>query len=614
MRSAIISMESAPPSYEQATVSNPWLYIAPFLSTSDLLSAVLVARTWHETFSPALWACPTDHLDIEYDGTHDGLARFQQCLSIARLETRALTHTLRIACGDAVYVDHRPTEWLQRLFDKLPNLQALIVRGVPFIDHNTLMSAFSVGRYGSPSHDLGDEKTSTSDVAPGNTTLSRQYSGTALQSFRNLRLLDASNCTNLTASSLGAALKCLSHLMYLDLSTVIAARDALVADALTNLMHLKVLRLRSVAITDTELQRFAITAGRRLLSLDIRDNSVGDDGVNALLKFCFSDESDGPSQGYHLQSLQSGEHQERALDDFDSSLRAVLTAAIASHLTIEDSVNAGMQHLAISGNRLSERSAARLVRCRCLRTLDIGHVAAKASNTSLNTFALLTPLTFLRIDHMFICQKYQDFAYAKPADPPLLQPDSLRTLQTLCLTGIPAQTSNPDISYSIVTFIKGCAAERIRASEHAATDYAVPPGQKGKAATLRRSADNIFALSTIVLEVISKPATNMRTLSQAVTEDTDSEAMWSAGSTDFSFFREYIDEVPVSTSPREDVAVYRPVPISDGSATLIDYDTVGIVSQYRSASRDAHEHDVKLLGPGAQTPGFWDGTIKVIRP
>lgn len=60
-------MEAAPPSYEKATLVNPWDLIAKYIPSSDLCSAALVSVAWHAIFVPHLWGNPAAHFSQEND-------------------------------------------------------------------------------------------------------------------------------------------------------------------------------------------------------------------------------------------------------------------------------------------------------------------------------------------------------------------------------------------------------------------------------------------------------------------------------------------------------------------------------------------------------------------
>lgn len=62
-----INMEAAPPSYETATLVNPWDLVAEWLPSNDLCSAALVSSSWHTIFTPHLWGNPAAHFGTEND-------------------------------------------------------------------------------------------------------------------------------------------------------------------------------------------------------------------------------------------------------------------------------------------------------------------------------------------------------------------------------------------------------------------------------------------------------------------------------------------------------------------------------------------------------------------
>lgn len=581
-------------------MNNVWLLIARYVSSADLSPAILVCKQWHDTFSKELWGCPTDHFPTQYDGSHDGLARFQRCLSTTRLEIRSLVHTLRISSHDAVYYDQRATDWLRKLLIALPSLQSLIVTGLSFFDHDTLQAAFGRSTQTVSSPSTGQEKQHIgSSRSASRSTQYKESSNDLGLHLPRLRLLDASRCRNLTASSLGAALGMGIHLIYLDLSFVVSARGAATWTALHDLYHLKVLKLRATGIDDKELGAIASAIERRVASLDVRDNRISSVGVNVLLQKCLGAEfSIIPSQIRHAFPHTLPQHDYHA-DSFDNSLSSILTAGLINQLTIEDTPHLGIQHLAISGNRLQASSLAQLLQCPLLQDLDFGAMVEQDTEIELG-FAQTQLLTFLRVDYAVILRPCYSSASAKPKE--LIQLSMLSRIRTLVLTDVPAFSSTPALSRSIISLIEECSIAAARATTHALTDYTMPPGRQGKTAALQESASQIFALDTIVLEVASQARDEPFGHGKAVTEDFDSEALWSAGQSDFSFFRD--DLQPANKPPQSPAA---------GNARHASHDTIAAVSSFRKARRTAHERNGGWRNSDVITPGHWEGTVKVLR-
>ena len=58
-------MDDILPSYESACQRDPWIFIPPYLSATDLCSAALVCRKWHQIFTAHLWGNPASHFGEE---------------------------------------------------------------------------------------------------------------------------------------------------------------------------------------------------------------------------------------------------------------------------------------------------------------------------------------------------------------------------------------------------------------------------------------------------------------------------------------------------------------------------------------------------------------------
>lgn len=269
-------MEAAPPSYQAATSNDVWLLVAPYLTSGQLCQAALVSRWWHSIFAAQLWGRPTSHFGLEYNGVLDHLARFQTALEFARQDTRSSTFCLHLTPSEAVYFDDRPKDWLKRLLERLPNLQALVVNGVPFFDHAACQALYQGSVIIQPSH---KESSSTDD-----SRLQIPRSIAQGDISHGLRLLDASRCNNLTTPSLAGALRRFVALVYLDLSYVRAARGHAVLEVLKDLYTLKVLKLKDIQLKDADVTRLAPSIGRRVCCLDIRDNELTAASVQSTLR------------------------------------------------------------------------------------------------------------------------------------------------------------------------------------------------------------------------------------------------------------------------------------------------------------------------------------------
>ncbi|KAJ9623975.1 hypothetical protein H2203_005422 [Taxawa tesnikishii (nom. ined.)] len=333
-------MEAAPPSYEKAVKINEWDIIAQYIPSSDLCSAALVCSAWHAIFVPHLWGNPASHFGQEND---------------------------RVYAHAEIYNGPK-SDWLREVLDRLPNLQSLIVRGLPFFDHSALVTL----KYTTPAHvpSLNSPPTPSGYVElPG----SIPFTGTsvapaAVPSTFGLRLLDASRCTNVTSSGLCHALRRFDNLLYLNLSWTFPARDTEVLRCFRHFSGLQVLKLRGVNLRDDDIEVLAWAIGRRVRSLDIGHNQLTDRSVRTLLGNCFLQGGDGDGSaagdrspvllhylGVEMLATYRGE-------DFERYLRNAFTTHFVSRLAIEDAPEGGITHLYISDNKLSVEGVSGLLR------------------------------------------------------------------------------------------------------------------------------------------------------------------------------------------------------------------------------------------------------------
>lgn len=338
------------------------------------------------------------------------LTRFKRTLPWARLIVRSLTHTLHLPPAHAEIYNGPHADWLREVLDRLPNLQSLIVRGLPFFDHSALIAL---------KYTQNDDR---------NRVDSRS-------STFGLRLVDASRCNNVTAIGLCHALTRFDSILYLDLSWTYPARDHEVLWSLRHFLGLQVLKLRGIQLRDEDVNVLAQAIGTKVRSLDVRNNQLTDRSVRTLLDHCFTPPpanggNSPPNRGDRSPSLvhylgaemlatYRGEH-------FESYLRGAFTSSFVSRLAIEDAPEGGITHLYIADNQLSVEGLSGLLRSGRLHVLDAGIVKpgsirhpALISEEGPNSMPFpgvekLTPvlaeaarqtLTFLRIDHSLITQE-----------------------------------------------------------------------------------------------------------------------------------------------------------------------------------------------------------------
>lgn len=421
-------MEAHPPSYETATRIDPWHIIARYIPSNDLCSAALVCSTWHSTFTPHLWGNPASHFGIENDHVYVALTKFKRTLQTARLLVRSQTHTLHLPPAHAELYNGPHATWLRDILDRLPSLQSLIVRGLPFFDYSALQAL----KYKRPSVNLEDGLPSGAIELLGSAGFAYQRPADFIPSF-GLRLLDASRCSNVTASSLAQALGRFEGLLYLDLSFTYPARDPIVLKSLRRFQNLQVVKLRGISLNDEALEVLAMAIGCKVRSLDIRNNVITDKSARKLLDHCFVLDTHNTALGSHATRRRSQTllpylgHEMLEIyqgEDFESFIRNAFTGRFIDRLAIEDLPEGGITHLYVSGNPISIEGVSDLVRTGRLHVLDAQSTVSpvKAPQRTLSNgdqspvsqisgAEQLTPvmhefacdsMMFLRIDHSLV--------------------------------------------------------------------------------------------------------------------------------------------------------------------------------------------------------------------
>ena len=359
-----------PPSYASSTTQSPLPLIAPYLPSSTLVSLCLVSRRFYSIFIPFLWGDPASHFGIANDAVYVALTRFKRTLRKARPETRGLTHTLHLPPALSEIYGGPRTSWLRDVLEGLPNLQSLIVGGLPFFDHGSLMAlrAQMVPRrdvYGDPLE------------GPG-----------VWEDGYGLKLLLAGSEPNTTSLGLSIALPRFPSLVYLDLSFTKSAKDAGVLAALGWMGELQALKLQGIGLRDGEAEVLANSIGVRVRLLDVRNNVLTDMAVRSLMQACFLGPRKEPRNGvdrlntrmvedwpvgmapgpdfFSLDTLRS--------EDLDRELLKQLTNPLTGRLAFEEIPQGGLTHLYISGNNLSVEGLASLLKTERLHILDGGSV------------------------------------------------------------------------------------------------------------------------------------------------------------------------------------------------------------------------------------------------
>ncbi|OAL56728.1 hypothetical protein IQ07DRAFT_674877 [Pyrenochaeta sp. DS3sAY3a] len=345
-------MDDLLPSYESAVQQDPWIFVARYLPSEDLCSAALVCRKWHETFTPHLWGSPASHFGVQNDTVYVALTRFKRILLYVRPFVRELTHTLRFPPAHAELYGGPHAEWLRDCLEYLPRLQCLMVNGLPFIDHASLLSL-------------------------RHPSLRWKASRPNSPAVFGLRLLDASGCINATSTGLVEALPHFPNLVSLDLSRTPAAKDEAVFSTFNYLRNLRVLCLKGLGLKDDDFAVIAHAIRTRVRSLDVSDNNLTDVSARLLLEHCMKET--GFEAHITRTPLPPVEH-ERIGGDLDSlpnenlvgHLRKKLTEGFIGSLAIEEARDIGITHLYLSSNDVTVEGISGLLRSRRIQVLDVG--------------------------------------------------------------------------------------------------------------------------------------------------------------------------------------------------------------------------------------------------
>ena len=386
------------PSYSEATSSDQWKLIAPYVASQDLCAASRTCNHWHEIFTPQLWGNPASHFETADDSVYAALTRFQRTLPSARRSVRWMTHTLRIPAAHAENYGGPHSEWLREMLQKLPGLQCLVVKSLEFLDHECLMALRVPLRVES------------------------RLEISALGS--TLRLLNAARCVNVSYSGLAAALKQFSGLWRLDLSETSAARHSSVLRAMSCMGELQSLKLRNVGLDDDALGILAAAISVRVKSLDLSNNLLTDAGARTLLDTCFRHRtSSQPSNlPYEASTTRDG-------DLFHPYCGEALTTYLQTSLTGDPTERAvihydnepGLTYLYISENDLTVEGISSLLATGRLRCLDAGSMtkaqlyndtrtgsyAPSGAERLVESIKKVPPerLVYLRVHHDFVTQR-----------------------------------------------------------------------------------------------------------------------------------------------------------------------------------------------------------------
>ncbi|KAI0448997.1 hypothetical protein F5B21DRAFT_75994 [Xylaria acuta] len=253
------------PSYSEATTRLDWLsLVAPHVPASGWTCCCLVDRRFYDRFAPRLWRDPL--VTVRQLGLHpnDDLAWYKRFInkyaSSARPQTRYLVKSLDFRAfasrASGLYSTEASERAISESFKELPQLFpkliCLLVDGHPELDPGSLATARVITTH-------------------------------------SLELLDLARCRQELTPKLFCP-ELFRELVYLDISYIPGSLKSVVQSSLnpTHLPELRVLKARGREVDDATAQLLFQTFRLQLWSIDLSDNKLTDDSVDALLAHCFS--------------------------------------------------------------------------------------------------------------------------------------------------------------------------------------------------------------------------------------------------------------------------------------------------------------------------------------
>jgi hypothetical protein len=227
-------------------------------------------------------------------------------------------------------------------------------------------------------------------------------------------------------------------------------------------------------------------------------------------------------------------------------------------------------------------------------------------------------------------------------------PGLLPHLTTLVLTEFPPSSPTLDTPNRLISFVHACAEETTLAKLQAQLDWTLPPGRRTSSSYQKELVRKSFALEQLILEIapcslaerkVEAASAWRHRGTKSVTQDQDSEALWAASQTDFSFFGEgetnSLDtclepHIPFGFMSGKEVSVGRnasptsnrpqghnnstnSIKSTNEASSIPQIDVIAQLSNFRKATKSAHQQRQKQIQQGTEVPGYWDGNIKVIR-
>ncbi|KAK6525032.1 hypothetical protein TWF281_011919 [Arthrobotrys megalospora] len=429
------------PSYEDATSHNPIVIIAPYIRREDLFNCALVSRAWNDAINSELWGEPAECFGFGEKNPLTSFLLFIKALPHTSHSALSRVHTLNLEkCIASIYTS-LPDTWLSNLLILLPELRRLLLPGITFLDHASLVGRPSIKGY-LPHH--------------------------------NLYHLNISNLTNTTSTSLVKLFTNLTPgLRVLDLSRTIGAGHPDVLQAVGSLRNIRSLKLRWLKLSDRSIELLARRLQVRIERLDVTGNLLTDDLARYLLDWCFmppefevavgntssnirvpvaheSDDESDAEFGDEEEWMTAKKLQRRELRAFEVSLPD-------TEGNLPPAGDKGLMHIHISNNKISYHGVCQVLNSTRLRTLDCGTVLQCLNTPRRNAVKeIATAITYYGFRKLRNLRIHRDAVllgrHSGCKDTDLLEISRIPRLKTLALTNVPA-TADSEMLSSLLNFL-----------------------------------------------------------------------------------------------------------------------------------------------------------------
>ncbi|KAF3000768.1 hypothetical protein E8E13_004906 [Curvularia kusanoi] len=642
-------MDDLLPSYESAIQKDPWILIAPYLTSDAICTAALVCKKWHKIFTPHLWGSPASHFGVENDTVYVALTRFKRTLPFARPHVRGLTHTLQFPPAHAEIYETRIPEHVTRA--PLPPVEHDRLSGeIDDYESEDLVShlrqRLTKGFVGS----LAIEE--SRDVGITHLYVSRNpitVEGiTGLLRSKRLRVLDIGVLPAVLMRPLQPSYEDVDGSM--DLPGVAKMTPVLSEYAAKKLRYLRV----NHQVVTEDAPTDAVPSPRAELSGDFGRYAPSDALELEAPQHHEMDTSQPMAPVPELGSVETAVFELPGSPAFPVELPGSFPTVLAEQRNTGGSARPPSIKITAESPEVKRGPAYAPepvfvdspISSNCTRLPSRDSRTTSTGDSSPDRPEALSPVLLSARDSISDGSTNQrsrqnsiHFVEDRKARLELrqsqenrLHPGMLPRVHTLVLTDVPTSTDDPNIVHRLIQYIKDAAEEASIAKQRARHTYMLPPGRSRTVAE-KEYARSVFALRHIVFEMAppqvehKKISTSWRAYpTKSSTEDADSEAFWEAATHDFSFFGDEECGVPTQEPGRGlplaamsglELAVHGPAapprPRKLDPVVQPRIDVVAEIGKYRRERRAAYS---TLLDMGEVDPdveGYWPGDITVVR-